>query len=152
MANLGRFKFADATAGAGPDFSTKRATHRGGAFGDLDNDGRVDAVVTALDEPVEVWRNVSPVPNRWLAVRTVGTKSNRDGIGAEITATTPSGVRHGHVNTAVGYGGSSDVRVHFGLGKDETVTKLEVRWPSGTVQVLENVKPDQVLVVKEPEE
>jgi hypothetical protein len=151
MANLGKFKFAEATAGAGADFSTKRATHRGGAFGDLDNDGRVDAIVTALDEPLEVWRNVSPAPNRWLAVRTVGTKSNRDGMGAEITLATPSGVRHSHVNTAVGYGGASDVRVHFGLGKDEAVTKLEVRWPSGIVQVLENVASNQVLVVREPE-
>jgi hypothetical protein len=151
MANLGGFKFADATAAAGPDFSTKRATHRGGAFGDLDNDGRVDAIVTALDEPLEVWRNVSPAPNHWLAIRTVGTRSNRDGIGAEITLTTPSGVRHGHVNTAVGYGGASDIRVHFGLGKDGTVTKLEVRWPSGAVQVLENVASNQVLEVKEPE-
>jgi len=151
LANLGGFKFVDATPGAGPDFSTKRAPHRGGAFGDLDDDGRVDAVVTALDEPVEVWRNVSPVSNRWLAVRTVGTRSNRDGMGAEITLTTTSGVRHGLVNTAVGYGGASDPRVHFGLGKDETVTKLEVRWPSGTVQVLENVASNQVLVVREPE-
>jgi hypothetical protein len=151
MANLGNFKFADATSAAGPDFSTKRATHRGGAFGDLDNDGRVDALVTALDEGIELWRNTSPAPNRWLAIRTVGSKSNRDGIGAEITLTTPSGVRRSHVNTSVGYGGASDVRVHFGLGKDETVTKLEVRWPSGVVQVLENVAPDQVLVVREAE-
>jgi hypothetical protein len=151
LANLGGFKFADATPGAGPDFSTKRGTHRGGAFGDLDNDGRVDAVVTALDEGVEVWRNVSPAPNRWLSVRTIGTKTNRDGIGAEITLTTPSGPRHGHVNTAVGYGGASDPRVHFGLGKDETVTRLEVRWPSGVVQVLENVPSNQVVVVREPE-
>ena len=87
----------------------------------------------------------------YLELALEGTKSNRDGIGAEITVTTPSGVRHGHVNTAVGYGGASDVRVHFGLGKDETVTKLEVRWPSGIVQVLENVPSNQVLVVTEPE-
>jgi enediyne biosynthesis protein E4 len=152
MANLGGFKFANATPGAGPDFSTKRATHRGAAFGDLDNDGRLDVIVTALDEGVEVWKNVSPVPNNWLKVRTVGTRSSRDGMGAEITLTTPSGVRHSHVNTAVGYGGSSDPRVHFGIGKDETVTKLEVRWPSGVVQVLEDVAPNQLLVVKEPAE
>jgi hypothetical protein len=151
MANLGGFRFADATPGAGGDFSTKRGTHRGGAFGDLDNDGRVDAIVTALDEPVEVWRNVSPVPNRWLAVRAVGTRSPRDPVGTEITLTTPSGVRRSHVNNAVGYGGASDIRVHFGLGKDEAATKLEVRWPSGTVQVLENVASNQVLVVTEPE-
>jgi hypothetical protein len=150
MANLGGFRLADATPGTGPDFSTKKGTHRGGAFGDLDNDGRVDAIVTALDEALEVWRNVSPAPNRWLAVRAVGTRSPRDPVGAEITLTTPSGVRRGHVNNAVGYGGASDVRVHFGLGKDETVTKLEVRWPSGAVQVLENVASNQVLEVKEP--
>ncbi len=151
LANLGSFRFADATPGAGPEFSTKRATHRGGAFGDIDNDGRLDAVVTALDESVELWRNLSPAPNRWLSIRTVGTKSNRDGIGAEITLTMPSGVRHNHVNSSVGYGGASDMRVHFGLGKDETVTRLEVRWPSGIRQVLENVPTNQVLTVKEPE-
>ena len=151
LANLGNFRFVDATAGAGPEFSTKRATHRGGAFGDIDNDGRVDAIVTALDEGVELWRNVSPAPNHWLALRTVGTKSNRDGIGAEITLTTPSGVRHNHVDNAVGYSGASDLRVHFGLGKDETITRLELKWPSGIRQVLENVKPDQVLTVKEPQ-
>jgi hypothetical protein len=150
MANLGGFKFTDATPQAGPDFSTRRATHRGAAFGDLDNDGRVDALVTALDEGVELWRNTSPTPNRWLTVRTIGTKSNRDGIGARLVATTASGVRHSHVNTAVGYGGASDVRVHFGLGKDETVTKLEVRWPSGIVQVLENLPTNQALEVREP--
>jgi len=150
MANVGGFKFADATAQAGPEFSTRRATHRGAAFGDVDNDGRVDAIVTALDEGVEVWRNTSPAPNRWLAVRAIGTKSNRDGIGTRLVATTVSGVRHNHVNTAVGYGGASDVRVHLGLGKDDTVAKLEVRWPSGIVQVLENVPTNQVLEVKEP--
>jgi hypothetical protein len=150
LAGLAEFSFADATPAAGPDFSTKKATHRGAAFGDLDNDGRVDAVVTALDEKVEVWRNVSPTPNHWLAVRTVGTRSSREGIGTEIAVWAPSGVRHGHVNTAVGYGGASDVRVHFGLGKDKTVTKLELRWPSGVVQVLETGAVDQVLVVREP--
>jgi hypothetical protein len=151
MLNLGGFKFVDATASAGPAFAEKKAAHRGAAFADLDNDGRVDAVVTALDESVEVWRNVSPTPNHWLAVRTQGTRSNRDGIGALLKLTSASGVRYDHVNPAVGYGGSSDIRVHFGLGKDELVTKLEVRWPSGAVQVLENVKVDQTIVVREPE-
>jgi hypothetical protein len=151
LANLGSLKFADATPGAGPEFSTKRATHRGGAVGDIDNDGRLDAIVTALDEGVEVWRNVSPAPNHWLSLRLLGTKSNRDGIGAEITVTTASGVRHNHVSNAVGYGGASDLRVHFGLGKDELVTRLAVRWPSGVRQLLEGVKADQLLTLKEPE-
>ncbi|MCG6925727.1 MAG: CRTAC1 family protein [Acidobacteria bacterium] len=151
MANLGAMKFKDATGDAGPDFSTKKGVHRGGAFGDLDNDGRVDAVVTDLHGPIEVWRNVSPTPNHWLLIRTVGTRSNRDGIGAKIKAVTPSRTRYSHVNTAVGYGGSSDPRVHFGLGSDEVVTTLEITWPSGVVQTLHNVEADQVLVVTEPE-
>jgi hypothetical protein len=151
MANLGNLRFQDATPGAGPDFSTKKAVHRGGAFGDLDNDGRIDAVVTDLYGPIEVWRNVSPTPNHWLMIRTVGTKSNRDGMGAKIKVTTPSKTLHSHVNTAVGYGGASDPRVHFGLGTDGVATKVEITWPSGTVQVLENVRADQVLVVKEPD-
>jgi hypothetical protein len=150
MANLGQMRFADATAGAGPDFSALKAIHRGGAFGDLDNDGRVDAVVTALDAPVEVWRNVSPVPNHWISILTEGTRSNRDGMGAKIKVVSPSGTRYSHVNTAVGYGGASDRRVHFGLGKDEIATRIEITWPSGTRQVLESVKADQALVVKEP--
>jgi hypothetical protein len=152
MANLGELKFADATAGAGPEFSVKKAVHRGGAFGDLDNDGRIDAVVTDLHGPIEVWRNVSPTPNHWLHIRTVGTRSNRDGVGAKIKVTTPTKTLYNHVNTAVGYGGSSDPRVHFGLGEEEVVTKLEITWPSGTVQTLENVPADQILVVTESEE
>jgi hypothetical protein len=149
LASLGGLKFADATPGAGPDFSAKKAAHRGGAFGDLDNDGRVDAVVTDLYGPIEVWRNVSPAPNHWLAVLTEGTKSNRDGVGAVVKVVSSSGTRYGHVNTAVGYGGASDRRVHFGLGKDDVVTKVEITWPSRTVQTLENVPVDRVLVVKE---
>lgn len=151
LANLGGFRFADATSGAGPEFSTKRATHRGGSFGDLDGDGLLDAIVTALDEGVEVWRNTSPTPNRWLQLKLVGTKSSRDAVGASLTATSASGVRHNHVNNAVGYSGASDMRVHFGLGKDETVAKLEIRWPSGVVQTLENVATNQLLEIKEPE-
>jgi hypothetical protein len=151
MANLGDLKFQDASPGAGEDFSTKKAVHRGGAFGDLDNDGRIDAVVTDLHGPIEFWRNVSPTANHWLLIRAVGTTSNRDGIGARIKVTTPSKTLHNHVSPAVGYGGASDPRVHFGLGSDQLVKKLEIRWPSGKVQVLENVAADQVLVVTEPE-
>jgi enediyne biosynthesis protein E4 len=150
LANLGDFKFKDATDGAGTEFATKRATHRGAAFGDLDNDGRIDVLVTALDEGIELWRNVSPAPSHWLAVRTIGTRSNRDGIGARLVLTTPSGSRHSHVNTAVGYGGASDVRVHFGLGPDTTISQLEILWPSGARQLLENVAVDQVVTVTEP--
>jgi len=150
MANLGDLKFRDASPGAGEDFSTKKAVHRGGAFGDLDNDGRIDAVVTDLHGAIEFWRNVSPTTNHWLLVRTVGAAGNRDGIGARLKVTTASKTLHNHVSRTAGYGGASDPRVHFGLGSDQLVKKIEITWPSGKVQVLENVAADQVLVVTEP--
>jgi hypothetical protein len=106
--------------------------------------------VTDLHGPIEVWRNVSPAPNHWLGILTIGTRSNRDGMGAKIKVTTASGSRYSHVNTAVGYGGASERRVHFGLGRDSVVTRIEIRWPSGAVQALENVPVDQTLVVREP--
>ncbi len=151
FANLKNGKFSDAVADAGERFASSKAVHRGAAFGDLDNDGRIDIVVTALNGPTEIWRNVSPAPNHWLLIRAVGRKSNRDGMGAKIKVTSASGVQYGHVNTAVGYGCSSDPRVHFGLGKDQVAGKIEITWPSGTVQVLANVKADQILTVTEPE-
>ncbi len=125
--------------------------HRGAAFGDLDDDGRVDAVVTALEERLEVWRNVSPAPNRWLLVRTIGTRSNRDGIGARIRLTSAAGVQYPQVNTAVGYGSASDPRVHFGLGGDSVARELRIDWPSGTVQALRDQAADQVLTIRETE-
>ena len=150
LANLGRMRFADATPKAGPDFSTKAAVHRGGAFGDLDNDGRVDAVVTDLHGPIELWRNVSPTPNHWITLSLQGTRSNRDGMGAKVKVVTASGARYSHVNTAVGYGSASDRRVHLGLGKDDRIQKIEITWPTGRTQVIENVAVDQFLTVKEP--
>jgi enediyne biosynthesis protein E4 len=150
LANLGELRFANATGSAGADFSTKKAVHRGGAFGDIDNDGRVDAVVTDLHGPIELWRNVSPAKNHWITVRTRGTRSNRDGMGAKIKVVTAARTRHSHVNTAVGYGGASDQRVHLGLGQDDRIERLEITWPSGTVQVIEDVAVDQFLMVEEP--
>jgi hypothetical protein len=150
LVNLKDGRFADGSGEAGQAFARK-AVHRGVAFGDVDNDGLVDAVVTALDGPLELWRNVSPAPHHWLLVKTVGGRSNRDGIGTRMKATTGSGSRYGRVNTAVGYGGASDRRVHFGLGADAVVRELTVTWPSGKVQTLKDVAADQVLTVREPD-
>ena len=151
LVNLKDGRFADGSAGAGEDFARK-AVHRGAAFGDVDNDGRLDVAVTALDGPLELWHNVSPAPNHWLLLNLVGTRSNRDGIGARVKATTASGTRYAEANTAVGYGSASDRRVHLGLGADDTVTELTVTWPSGKVQTLNKVKADQVLTVREPDQ
>jgi hypothetical protein len=143
FANLGNGTFQDVSSDAG--FSVARA-HRGSAFADFDNDGKIDLVVSALGEPAELWQNISPEPNHWLILKLVGTKSNRDGIGAKIRL----GNQSNHVTTAVGYASSSPASVHFGTGKLEKFERIEIRWPSGIVQVLRNVAADQVLEVREP--
>jgi hypothetical protein len=141
--------FVDGSAEAGDAFARK-AVHRGVAFGDIDNDGRIDAVVTALDGSIELWHNVSPNKNHWLLVKTLGAKGNRNGVGAKLKIVTASGTQYDHVNSAVGYGGASDRRVHFGLGGDAVVKELTVNWPSGKTQTLKDVKADQILTVREP--
>ncbi len=150
--NLKNGKFADGGPLAGPDFVKRAAVHRGVAFGDLDNDGRIDVVVTSLNGPTEIWRNVSNPENHWLQLALRGTRSNRDAMGARIKISTASGDQYNHANTAVGYGCSSDKRVHFGLGKERVVKEIRITWPSGAVQKLENVPADQVLSVVEPAE
>jgi hypothetical protein len=148
--NLGNGKFEDVSGTAGADF-VRPAPHRGLAYGDLDNDGRVDLVVTALGAPVSVFRNVSDTHNHWILLQLVGTKSNRMGIGAQIRVTTDSGRKlYNEVTTSTGYAASSDPRVHFGLGASRVIREIEIRWPSGTSQLLHDVTADRVLVVTEP--
>ena len=148
--NLGNGKFAEIGPSAGPDFQ-EEAAHRGVAFGDLFNDGRIDAVVTVLGGPVEILRNISETGNHWILLKLVGKKSNRMGIGAQIHITTEDGASQwNEVTTAVGYTASSDSRVHFGLGKNRLIKDVEIRWPSGIKQILHEVAADQILVVEEP--
>ncbi|UCF39444.1 MAG: CRTAC1 family protein [Acidobacteriota bacterium] len=148
--NLKNGKFADAAPQAGDKFHTLRAVHRGAAFGDFDNDGRMDAIVSALSDPVEIWRNVSPTPNNWLTLSFTGKSSTRDAIGTKVKITTASGSQWGHVNIAVGYGCASDKRVHFGLGSDQLVEELQITWPNGLVEKKQDVKPNQFLSFVEP--
>jgi len=147
--NLRNATFQDVSAEAGPAVRL-RAAHRGAAFGDLDNDGKVDVVISAIGSPAELLYNTSTGGNHWIAIETVGTKSNRDGIGTRIKLTGESGlVQYNEVTTAGSYASSSDKRAHFGLGRDSLVKEIELRWPSGTLQVLRNVKADQILKVTE---
>jgi hypothetical protein len=148
--NLGNGQFADVSTTAGADF-TRLAPHRGLAYGDLDNDGRVDLVVTALGAPVSVLRNITETHNHWILLKLVGTKSNRMGIGAQIRITTDDGRRlYNEVTTSTGYAASSDPRVHFGLGGSRVIREIEIRWPSGTRQLLSNVAADRPMVITEP--
>jgi enediyne biosynthesis protein E4 len=147
--NLGNGQFADVSATAGADF-TRLAPHRGLAYGDLDNDGRVDLVVTALGGPVSVLRNITATHNHWILFKLAGTKSNRMGIGAQICITTDDGRKlYDEVTTSTGYAASSDPRVHFGLGGSRVIREVEIRWPSGTRQLLHNVAVDRQVVITE---
>ena len=148
--NSGKTTFRDVTLQAGEAMRVP-AAHRGTAFGDLDNDGRVDAVVSVIGGPAEILYNTSPGAGHWILIQTEGKRSNRDGIGTKIKLTGQSGlVQYNHVTTATGYASSSDRRVHFGLGADSRIREIELRWPSGKVQVLRDVSAGQILKVTEP--
>lgn len=141
--------FEDVSAEAGSVFR-EAWVGRGLAIGDIDNDGRLDAVVTTNDGPLYVLRNATPTPNHWLILKLVGHKSNRDAIGAEVKVVTGKIVQVATVTTAGSYLSSSDKRVHFGLGAETVAAAIEIRWPSGIRQTLKNVRADQILQVDEP--
>ena len=124
---------------------------RGAAFGDLDNDGDVDVVVSNVGQKVLVLRNDGGNRQSWLGIRTVGRTSNRDGIGCRAKVVSASGlIQYLTVNTAAGYLSASDKQLLVGLGRAATATLVEIRWPSGIVQKLQNVASGQTVVATEP--
>jgi hypothetical protein len=141
--------FVDVSSLSGKVFDD-RWVGRGLAIGDIDNDGRVDAVFTTNGGPAYVLRNETQTDNHWLTFLLVGHKSNRDGIGAVIKLTTPAGSQWVTVTTGGSYLSASDKRAHFGLGAASVAQMVEIRWPSGIVQTLSNVHADQILKVNEP--
>lgn len=141
--------FTDVGGSAGPGFGIP-AAHRGAAFGDLNNDGRIDIVTNCLNGKPEILMNRSANSSHWLLINLVGSLSNRDGLGSRIKITTKEGVQYNHATTSVGYGSSSDKRVHFGLGAAAKVDEVEVTWLSGIKQKVVNVPADQILTLHEP--
>jgi hypothetical protein len=136
-------QFHDVSVEAGLNLTK---AHRGAVFADLDGDGRIDAVVTSLGEPVELWHNVSPTEaHHWLLLRLHGIQSNRDGIGAVIRI----GHQYNEMTTSQGYASSADCGVHFGLGNQTLLDEVQILWPSGIRQTLHAVKADSVLDVTE---
>jgi enediyne biosynthesis protein E4 len=154
--NLRNGRFEDISMNVGLGISEPTAS-RGCAFGDFDNDGDVDFVVNCVNDFPQLVRCDSSLQNNWIKVRTIGTKSNRSGIGARLRCVvqmpgeTKPHQQIDEVRSGGGYLSQSDLRVHFGIGKASKVDLLEIRWPSGLVQTLNDVKANQLIYVKEGE-
>jgi len=146
--NLGNFTFADVGATAGPGV-TIPAAHRGAAFGDFNNDGKIDITVAILNGAPEILINRTANHNHWIILNLIGVQDNRDGLGTKVRITTAHGSQYNQATTAVGYNSSSDKRVHFGLGDATVIDRIELSWPTGVKQILTNIKADQVLTIKE---
>jgi hypothetical protein len=142
-------RFEDVSAGAGPEFQ-QAGMHRGVAFADFDNDGRIDAVVTVINGPAKLFRNVSSGNSHWLALRLRGRQSNRQGLGAVVHVHLPDGRNlYNQATTAVGYACSSEPLVRFGLGSNRAAESIEIKWPGGLVQRLGNVAADHIADIVE---
>ncbi len=142
-------KFEDVSTHCGPAFEVPLSA-RGVAIGDLDNDGFLDVAINVLDGNAVILRNLGN-GNHWLLVNTIGSASNRDGIGARIRCVSESGLEQwSTVSSAGSYQSASDKRVHFGLGADRRIRLLEIEWPSGRVQRIENFAADRVMTMREP--
>jgi hypothetical protein len=152
--NLRNGRFEDASDRGGPGI-TAAAPARGCAFGDYDNDGDMDVAVNTVNGYPQLLRCDSKLSNNWIKIKTIGVKSNRSGIGARIKCIThPPGEEKPHqqideVRSGSSYISQNDLRVHFGIGEASKVEVLEIRWPSGQVDILKDVKPNQVVYVKE---
>ncbi len=142
--------FKDMTTSLGSDLLQKELG-RGAAFGDLDNDGDIDIVVNNLDSSPWLLRCDSPISAQWILVRLIGTRSNRDGLGARAIVRAGGLEQMQEVHQSGGFCSSNDPRAHFGLGASAMVDELEVRWPSGAVQKFHDVKSRQIITIKEGE-
>jgi hypothetical protein len=146
--NQGKRKFENVTKSMGAEFN-RAVVARGAAYADIDHDGDLDVIVATNDGPAYLFRNDGGNANKWLAVKTIGTKSNRDGIGAVIRIETASGKQWTMVRSGSSYCSQSDLTATFGLGKDTKVTALDIEWPSGEKQHLTNIAANQIITVEE---
>ncbi|MGQ9591572.1 MAG: CRTAC1 family protein, partial [Planctomycetota bacterium] len=150
LANDGTGRYADVSAFAGPYFA-ERGVSRGTAVGDLDNDGDLDIVVTRLGGPPAILRNDTQSSNHWVTLKLVGLRGNRDAIGASVWCEAGGKRRRAVVHGGVSYLSQSDRRVHFGLGAADRIERLEILWPGGTRQTIEDLPADRRYEIREGE-
>ncbi len=148
LRNDGSNRFEDVSASAGNGMAVRQSS-RGAAFDDLDNDGDIDVVVLNSRQPPSILRNDSTNDNHWIQVRLVGTKSNRDAVGARVQVVAGSLVQIDEVHSGRGYQSHFGSRLHFGLGQHDRVDRVEVRWPSGAVDVIKDVEVDRLITIEE---
>jgi enediyne biosynthesis protein E4 len=146
--NLGNGRFADISEKVGEAVKRPNAS-RGAAFGDYDNDGDIDILINSINDLPELLRVDSSNQNNWLKIKTIGVKSNRNGIGVRIKCVTEDGIQIDEVRSGGSYYSQNDLRVHFGLGKNKRVKSVELQWPSGQLDTLSNIAANQTIVVKE---
>ena len=146
--NAGQKRFDNATATVGAAFA-RPIVARGAAYADYDHDGDLDVLLTSNDGPAYLFRNDGGNANSWIAVRTRGVKSNRDGIGAVVRVTSASGKQWNMVRSGSSYASQSDLTLTFGLGPDATVSAIDVEWPSGTKDHLANTPAKQIITIEE---
>ncbi len=148
LKNTGTGKFVDVTDHCG-DGTRFKSVGRGAAFDDLDNDGRVDVVILNSRRPPTVLRNVSPTGNHWIEIRLRGVKSNRDGIGAHVKVVAGNLIQLGEVHSGHGYQSHYGTRLHFGLGKQRHIDRIEVHWIGGGKDVIHDLDVDQIITITE---
>jgi hypothetical protein len=146
--NTGNGKFQDTSRIGEPALAVPRVS-RGCAFGDVNNDGRIDIVLNNLDGPPTILRNDCPKAGRSILLKLVGTNTNRSAIGARVRLTAGERTQVDEVMSGSSYYSHNDLRLHFGLGQADTVSALEIDWPSGARTKLAGVKADQIIVIEE---
>jgi hypothetical protein len=146
--NLGNGAFANVSAQLGPDFQAPTVS-RGAAVGDFDNDGDLDILLNNCGGPPQLLRNDGGNANHWLEILLIGTRSNRDAVGARVKVVAGDLTLSEQRKGGMSYQSAQDPRLHFGLGSRTKVDAIEIRWPSGSVTQLASVASDQILAIKE---
>jgi enediyne biosynthesis protein E4 len=146
--NLGNGRFLDVSSNTGAGISDPKSS-RGAAFGDFDNDGDTDVLIMNMNEPPSLLRNDLKSSNNWLTIKLVGTKSNRSAIGSRVTIINGTHTQVQEITSQTSYYSHNDLRLHFGLGENKKANSIEIRWPNGQTETLNNVTANQIVRVKE---